>query len=453
MNVLILGAGRVGLGVAFYLKEQDMNVTVVEESPELVFKIRNSSDINIIQGSALDAEVLKNANAENSTHLIATMPNDEQNILACKLADALFNVGTKIARIRSYSFLRNNMSELFFKDNFGIDMLIHPELEIAKYISDVASVNGAFDVIKLNSIIVVGLKCKNSTEVINTTFKHFQNITNLHLFVLTITRDKKTFFPSSDDLLLPEDEVYILTVPGDFDKVMTLFGYPPNEQNFLIVGGGNIGTFTIQTILKSNPSSHITLLEKSKHQAEKIAQNYPTITTILGNALDSCLLREISSDVSTAVIATNSDKINVLSSLLLKQLNVKRVLTIMENRNYDSLLSVNSGCSIVDPISITTETIIQKTRRWNITSAIRLKNSSSYVIEVEVCESCSCLGAKIEYLREKNSITPIFVIRRGEIIWAKKDIQFMMNDRLIILVSKDKISAMERVFSNYFFAG
>ncbi|MDR0678365.1 MAG: NAD-binding protein, partial [Holosporaceae bacterium] len=304
MNVLILGAGQVGLGVANYLTSRNIDVTVIEKSQELVFEIRNSSNINIIHGNALDAEVLKNANAENSSHLIATMSSDEQNIVACKLAESLFKIKTKIARTRSSSFLGNNIFELFLKDSFGIDILIHPELEIAKHVSDIALVNGVFDVIRLGRTVILGLRCLDNTEVLNTTFKHFQSITDLNLFVLTITRNGTTFIPTSADILLPNDEIYIATDTEYVNEVTELFGYRQEKQNFLIIGGGNVGTFIMKAIFAQNPDSNITILEKSKDKAENISQNYPNITTILGDSLNYDILREISLGMDTAIVVT-----------------------------------------------------------------------------------------------------------------------------------------------------
>jgi trk system potassium uptake protein TrkA len=452
MNVLILGAGQVGLGVATYLTNRNIDVTIIEKSRELVFEIGNSSNLNIIHGNALDAEVLKNANAENSSHLIAVMSQDEQNIVACKLAESLFKIKTKIARTRSSSFLGNNIFELFLKDNFGIDMLIHPELEIARYVSDIAVIKGALDVIRLGQIVVVELKCQDNTNVLNTTFKHFQGITDLDLFVLTITRNGVTFFPASGDVLLPGDDIYIAANVEHINMVMELFGYQQEEQNFLVIGGGNVGAFITRMISAQIPHSNITILEKSNDKAEKISQNYPNITTILGNALNYDMLREISSGMDTAIVVTDHDETNVLSSLFLKKFEVERILTLAKNKNYDSLLLANSGCAVVDPSAITMATIIQISGNGKILSAFYLKNQQIYVIEAEVTESCMHLNKVAQSLYEKDRIIPVFIKRDDKIFLAGKDITMELNDHIIILAHKDSMDSLEKVFSSYSFS-
>jgi Trk K+ transport system NAD-binding subunit len=340
------------------------------------------------------------------------------------------------------------MSELFLKDNFEIDLLIHPELEIAKYISDIASVNGTFDVIKFNRTVVIGLKCKNNTEILNTVFTHFQNVTDLRLFVLTITRNGATFFPSKNDLLLPDDDIYIITAVENLDAVMVLFGYHVRRQNFLIIGGGFVGSAVAQMILRKSRNSHITLFEKSKHLAEKITQDCPNITTVFGDASDYNLLQDLRSDIDTAIIVTECDKTNTLSSLLMKQLQTERILTLIKSRNYDSLLR-SPGCSVIDPVTVAIDSIIQKIQMRNITSFVKLKNSSACVVEITVNESSSCLNEKIESLYEEDGIIPIFITQNDKIIPAKRNIQIQLNDRITMLIQKGNINSAERFFSSY----
>jgi len=450
MNVLVLGAGQVGLGVAQYLKNRDVDVAIIEKSSELVFKIRNSSDINIIHGDAIDVEVLKKANAENSGHVIATLSHDEQNLVACKIVESIFNVKTRIARIRSNSFLRDEVFELFLKDNFGVDELIHPELEVAHYISNIASLNGVFDVIKSEYVTVVGLKCQESSkEVLNTTFKHFPNITDLELAVLSINRAGETFFPTGDDVLLLGDEVYVAMPHKNVDDVLALFGYfQTKNRNILVVGGGNIGIFAAKGILSRNEGANITILEKSKERAEEIALRYPNITTILGDALNYVLLKEISFNIDTVIVATDHDKVNILSSLFFKQLNVGRILALSKSRNYDSLLTTDSGYSVIDPSIVTIEAIVQKTRKGKITSVMSFK--SAHVVGAEISESCANRTVKSFYKSKK--VIPFFVIRGDNFMFAKKDTVLVPNDKIVLLVAKGNLKIAEEMFSSYLFS-
>ncbi|MDR0556180.1 MAG: NAD-binding protein [Holosporaceae bacterium] len=448
MNVLILGGGQVGFGVAHYLKNQGFNVTVIEQSPELAFKIGSSSDVTVVQGNALDVNVIRNANAEDSSHLIATMSCDEQNMTACRLLGSMFNIKTKIARIRSDFFLKDSAFELFLKDCFGIDALIHPELEVATYTSHIVSLKGAFDVVRLNLVTIICLKCRENTEILNTPLTHFQSVTNLTLFILTITRNGAMFFPSSQDILLPGDEIYIAIESSQVDAAMTLFGYPQEKQNLLVVGGGITGGFIVKN-MDIGRNISITWLEKSKNRAEAIAQNYPDATVILGDALSGDLLREIGSDANTAIVATDHDETNVLASLFLKKFGTERTLSLVKNRNYDPLLSAN-GCIVVDPGAITIGAILKKSCLMKISSWALLRDSSVCVAEVEITKSCSVLNGTTESVNIDSRIIFVFIIRNDRIMLVKKNVSLKLGDRVILLTSIENMPFLKKTFPNFF---
>lgn len=452
MNILILGAGQVGLGVAKYLTKHNINVSIVEKSPEIAMSVRNITNINVIVGDALNADVLKAANAENASHLISTMSLDEQNIVACKLAGSLFDVKSRIARIRSKAFSHNNVFELFLKDNFGIDALIYPEQTVSKIISSIVEYTGPLDIAHFDNVSIIRIQCKENTEILNTPLKHLQNIMPFHIHVISVTREGVTFFPNSKDMLLPRDEIYVAFLRSEITTILQIFGYYQKEDSkILIIGGGAVGIFCIDKILTARSCYDITVIEKSIQKAEEISQRYPQITTICGDAINHELLKDAALQIDTAIVCTDDDKVNILSSLFLQQLNINRIITLSKDRNYDSLLLINPGNVIVNPNAITIETIIQKAKKSRIMSAELLKNEFSYFIIANVTESCSHIGQTIESIFLKNQIMPMFIERDGKTSLAKKDIIIELNDRIIITSSIDAIPKIEKIFSNYFF--
>ncbi|GHT91229.1 Trk system potassium transport protein TrkA [Alphaproteobacteria bacterium] len=440
MKILILGAGDVGRGIANHLFNQDEDVTIIEKSPEIAAKIRESSGINVVVGDALDVDVLKEANAENASYVIATMTTDEQNILACKLVGSLFRPAgqTKIARIRTDTFLHGNVFELFLKEKFDVDVIIQPESEIANAVSDIAGVNGAFDVVNLESSVIVGLRCRTGAEALNTTFKHFRGIVDLDTSVLTITRNGKTFFPKIDDMLMDGDEIYLVTTKAHLNESMKLFGYnQKNKQHILVVGGNKISISVIKTMLAKNPNLDITLLEESMERAEKIAQNFSDITTSYGNYQNYDFLREIGAEMDMAIVLTGKEKTNILSSLFLKEIGVKRVITLAKNHRYDVLLPISAGCSVINPSVITVETVLHMTvKGGNIKSVTALKGcgGSAFVVESVVTESCSILGDGVLSIGLVDKIVPIFVVRNEAVILAEKNPTIAIGDTIITVV-------------------
>ena len=92
MNILILGAGRVGSASAVELaSEQDNEVTVVDIDGERLEKLSSKWDLRVIEGNTSHPNTLKSAGGETADMLIAVTSSDEVNMISCQIASTLFN--------------------------------------------------------------------------------------------------------------------------------------------------------------------------------------------------------------------------------------------------------------------------------------------------------------------------------------------------------------------------
>ncbi|HCO90528.1 MAG TPA: Trk system potassium transport protein TrkA, partial [Alphaproteobacteria bacterium] len=126
MKVIVCGAGQVGFNIAKQLAAEQNDVTVIDQSPQLIRRISDSLDVQGIVGYASYPDVLDRAGANDADMIIAVTQNDEVNMVACQVAHSLFNVPTKIARIRAQSYLWPMWQDLFTRDHMPIDVIISP---------------------------------------------------------------------------------------------------------------------------------------------------------------------------------------------------------------------------------------------------------------------------------------------------------------------------------------
>ena len=145
MNIIICGAGKVGFSISKQLSDQGHSITVIDQSSEDIKKINDTQDVKGIVGRATFPSVLENAGAEKTDMIIAVTRNDETNMIVCQLASSLFNIPKKIARIRSKEFLEGKWSKLYNKSNIPIDVIISPEIEVAKSLFRRLEAPGALD--------------------------------------------------------------------------------------------------------------------------------------------------------------------------------------------------------------------------------------------------------------------------------------------------------------------
>ena len=131
MKIIVCGAGEVGSNIAKQLVSEDNDVTIIDESEDLLRTINQNLDVKSICGKHSYPSVLEKAGADEADMLIAVTTNDEFNILTCQVSEYIFKLPVKIARIKEANYLDDKWSELFSKSNLSIDVVISPELEIA----------------------------------------------------------------------------------------------------------------------------------------------------------------------------------------------------------------------------------------------------------------------------------------------------------------------------------
>jgi voltage-gated potassium channel Kch len=97
MNIIILGAGRVGESVAESLVSEQNDITVVDADPARLRALEDRLDLRGVVGNGIQPSVLKQAGANDADMLIACAAADETNLVVCKVAHDVFNVPNTIA--------------------------------------------------------------------------------------------------------------------------------------------------------------------------------------------------------------------------------------------------------------------------------------------------------------------------------------------------------------------
>jgi trk system potassium uptake protein TrkA len=89
--------------------------------------------VRTLVGNGSLPSVLRNAGMEDADMLVAVTQSDATNLVACKIARSVFNVTTRIARLRSADYLDDKI--LLDDEHFAVTHAICPEQEITDYIA------------------------------------------------------------------------------------------------------------------------------------------------------------------------------------------------------------------------------------------------------------------------------------------------------------------------------
>jgi trk system potassium uptake protein TrkA len=452
MKVIICGAGQVGYNIARYLAQENNEVTVIDHSAELTRKISDSLDVKAINGFASHPNILAQAGAADADMLIAVTQADEVNIVACQVAHSLFDVTTKIARIRQQGYLEDKWANLYSRDHVPIDVIISPELEVARAVARNLRVPGAFDMISLvdGMVKLVGVRCDHNCPVVNTPLRQLtQLFPDLNLVIVGIVRDNKPIIPKADDFMLPGDEVYLVVDSLHVERAMAAFGHEePEARRLVIFGGGNIGECLASEIEESYPSVNLKVVENSKKRAEQVARTLKRSVVIQGSALDMEILEEANVALAETIIAvTNDDETNIMASLLAKRMGSGRAITLINSDTYTPLTPSLGIDVVVSPRNITVSTILQHVRRGRIHSVHTIRDGFGEVIEAEAMETSSLVGLPLNESGLPANVLVGAVVRDGKVIVPRGDTVIHVNDRVVLFATTVAVRDVEKMFS------
>lgn len=98
MNILIVGAGKVGCRLAQVLEDFGDEVSIVDEHEEKLALLDNFSGLRVT-GVGIDIDILKKAGIENCDAVAAVTDNDNVNIMVAQIAQDIFNVPKVLCRV------------------------------------------------------------------------------------------------------------------------------------------------------------------------------------------------------------------------------------------------------------------------------------------------------------------------------------------------------------------
>ena len=452
MNIIICGAGRVGFTIAKQLTEQNHSITVIDQSSEDIQKANDSLDVKAIVGKATMPSVLEKANAKEADMIIAVTKNDEINMLICQVAYSLFKIPKKIARIRTQDYLNPKFSKIYNKENLPIDVIISPELEIAKSIQRKLEAPGALDNVPFaeNKIrlleILIDEKCPIVDIKLNDLTKKFPK---LNANILGVVRDEKFIFLKKNDVMKKNDKVYVTINSSQMKETLTAFGHNEKISNkILIIGGGNIGFNLAKNIEQSFDDARIKIIEDDKNRAEFIANELNNSLVINGNGLDEDILTEVNLDeVETVIALTDDDEDNLMVSVLVEKFSKeKRTMALINKPNYSLLQSSLKIDDMIDPRMTTVSSILKHVHKGTIETAYTILNGEYEVIEAEIIETSELINKELKKSNLPDEIRIGAVLRKDEIIIPRSSFVFQKEDVVVFLAKRDQLPIVENIF-------
>ncbi|KFB09993.1 Trk system potassium transporter TrkA [Nitratireductor basaltis] len=451
MKVIICGAGRVGYGIAERLAAEQNDVSVIDTSAELIRTMRDTLDVRGFVGHGAHPDIMAAAGAEQADMIIAVTLYDEVNMTACQVAHSLFNVPTKVARIRSQSYLHPHYMDLFSRDHLPIDVIISPEMEVGEMVLRRIALPGATDVVRFadGHVAMVAIECLDECPVINTPLSQLTELfPDLPSTVVGVSRGGKLFVPHSGDQLMAGDMAYVITTKEQVRRTLGLFGHDETEATRIVIaGGGNIGLYVARALERKQSRTKVKIIESSRERAVKIADELRRTVVLHGSALEQKLLLEADIDHADLMVAlTNDDQVNILSSVIAKQLGCRSNLVLINNPTYHDFAKTLGIDAHMNPRAVTISKVLQHVRRGRIRAVHNVQRGAAEIIEAEALETSPLVGPPLAEQELPDGMRIGAVYRNGEVLKPSGSMRIKPKDRVVIFALENAVRQVEQLF-------
>lgn len=450
MKIIILGAGQVGSNLAESLVAESNDITVVDLDAARLALLQDRFDLRTVRGHAAHPSILKQAGAEDADMLVAVTQSDETNLVACRIASTLFNVPTRIARIRSNDFL--GQADGFMAEHFGVDDVISPEEEVTETLRRLIEHPEALQVLDFAAgrVRLVAVRAYHGGPLVGHELQDIKrHMPNLDCRIPAIYRRDRGIVPKGITVIEPNDEVFFLAKKQDIPLVMReLRRMERPVKKVMIAGGGNIGR---RLAARLERSYDVKLIDHNKATCVQLAEQLHRTLVLQGDATDEELLeQENVESIDVFCALTNDDEDNIMAALLAKRMGAQRVIALINRSAYVNLVQGGEIDVAISPAQATVGPLLSKIRRGDMAAVHSLRRGAAEVFEIVVhgdLKTSKVVGRRIGDVALPEGASIAAIIRGEDVIIAHHDTLIAAEDHLIVFaLNKRIIPKVEKLF-------
>lgn len=451
MQIVIIGAGHIGLHLASLLSKKHHNVILVDRDPSKIEDASRGLDIATKVGCGSDIDLLENLKEFSPDILLAMTENDETNLVSCNIASDLGYPKT-VARICQNHFI--NASKVDVLDLFRVDALLSPDLLIATEIHKLMTLqhcqnveNFAHGAIQLRSFKIPSNWKKSQIPLSKLDFPSDVKIA----LIKRANQENEYYnyiFPHGDDTLLVNDEITIIGKRHDVLEIQTYFGLSSKKiRSVTMVGGSRTGYHLAKLLV--NEKIHVKLINRDLALSKFLADVLPGVEILNHDASDIEFLQEIKVEHSDCfVTCTRNEETNLIIAKLALQVGAKHVIARIENPSYES---------IAKDLGIHQTVLTHKSFENHILTLIKADKLSSMsvlheneveVLEIKVTYQSKIIGIPVQELAKELPSDFLFtaIHNRGKVTMVNGQTLFNPGDLVIVICHPKHIGLLDRLF-------
>lgn len=447
MRIIVVGTGDLGFNVAKRFSEENHDVVVVGQDDEALHWAQEVLDVSAVKGKGSSPSVLLEAGVRSADILVAVTPSDETNIVACLISKTVASRTVRVARLNDPAFL--GTSGIIDESSLSIDLVVSPEEEVARGVALLAQTPGASDCLEFadGKVMAVGVEIDGDSPMIGKPITDLGRRTGEKLLVAGVYRGELVSAPSDDIRLAAGDTVFLIATRDATRRAMARLGKRwVRTRNMVIAGGGWEGVAIARHLAAAG--AHTKIIERDQAVCDEITRHLDDTLVLQGDARDQNLLTD--EGVQRAdmfVAALGSETENIVVALLAKRLGCRRVTALIDTPGHASFAAAIGVDSVVSPVLLALNPIVQLSRPGQIVSVRTLRESLVEGIEFVAVEGAGIVGLPLALLHMPHGSLVGAIVRAGEVIIPDRASVVEVGDRVILFARPALLPRLQRLIA------
>ena len=438
MNIIIVGAGRVGYTAAEVLS-QVHNLLLIENDIDKAETSKNLLNVSVLNDDGTNPAVIRDAIRRNQADvIISTTIQDEDNLFICMMAKRIKPEIRTIARVRNPDYFIPTSKD-------AVDQIISPELIAAQKIATLALLENAVDYETLEAFnmgLATFLVSKDNEKIIGSVVISLGIPEDVN--VIAIYRGDEVITETETLELHLGDKISVLGSPEGLSRFNQMMGLPSEANEFIILGGGVTGSNTAG-ILESK-KRYVKLIEPDVELCRKLARTFSNVIVVNGNIVDPHVLQTENVGRADVVIAiSDTDETNLLASLMAMKLGAPKIIAKYSMVEYEDIFDFTGIQTMIGYHRIVANEIT-KTLVSDETSLLQMKREGETFFSVRVSPKSRLVDERFGDISFPRGAKPTCIIRDGMVIYPRMDTVFKSGDKVLMFTYKVDMQKLNRLF-------
>ncbi len=450
MKIVIVGCGKIGTAFVSNLIKEGHDVVAVDSNNDVITQITNIYDAMAVCGNGADSDTLYEAGVENCELFISTTGSDELNMLSCYMAKKIGARHT-VARIRNPEYNDNSLS--FIRQHLEISMVINPELLAAQELYNILKLPSAAKVefFSHRNFEIVELKLKDNSRLDGISLADFRKNFKLHLLICVVQRGEDVYIPDGNFVLKSGDKIGVATTKAEMLKFLKMTESNLRSAKEVMIMGASKTAFYLSNMLISS-GSNVKVVEIDRNKCLDFSEKVPDSVVICGDcAHKELLMEEGISSADAFVSLTGMDEQNLLVSMFASSMNVPKVISKVNRKEFLSTAEKLGIDSIITPKKIVSDRILRYARALhnslgsNVETLYNLMDGKAEALEFNVSVDCKLNNVMFKDLDLKSEVLVAGIIRGRKIIIPNGYDYIQAGDKVIIITTRRGLSDLSDI--------